>query len=392
MEESALDRYLKEVLSHVRFKDVHAEIRRELTTHAEELREHLRSLESPEPLGGDDAGRIDAMIVRKLGAAETLGRQFDLAHRPRFDWTLAVLVGLLLSVGLSAMGKFGLLGRQGLWSLLGLGTLVGLFFVRPAALRRASLGIYVVTFLLCALSLFGGASVSAFHAGQPYLSVGGLQIKIVDLSVILFAFALAGLLQAQATKTRIAQAGLLIASLAPLGGYLFAGSVYPGVLYFCVTLALMLVAGCTGSFVRTYGIMGGLLLASTVQSRSFVSAVDLSRVAGAERHTDFIFASVRDSSLVFGVLAMTAGVGLVIHLASRVRELRSPYLRTLLAGTAALFGVEVLWSLLSNSGIGPVPVTGVNFPFLSYGGSLMVVHLGLIGIALGAYRRRTLAS
>jgi cell division protein FtsW (lipid II flippase) len=89
---------------------------------------------------------------------------------------------------------------------------------------------------------------------------------------------------------------------------------------------------------------------------------------------------------------MTAGVGLVIHLASRVRELRSPYLRTLLAGTAALFGVEVLWSLLSNSGIGPVPVTGVNFPFLSYGGSLMVVHLGLIGIALGAYRRRTLAS
>ena len=37
-----------------------------------------------------------------------------------------------------------------------------------------------------------------------------------------------------------------------------------------------------------------------------------------------------------------------------------------------------------------MPVTGVNFPFLSYGGSMLVAHLALIGWILGHYRRKNI--
>jgi cell division protein FtsW (lipid II flippase) len=50
-----------------------------------------------------------------------------------------------------------------------------------------------------------------------------------------------------------------------------------------------------------------------------------------------------------------------------------------------------LWGILSNIGFAPMPTAGLNIPFLSYGGSLLVANLALIGIVIGANRRKMLS-
>jgi len=47
-------------------------------------------------------------------------------------------------------------------------------------------------------------------------------------------------------------------------------------------------------------------------------------------------------------------------------------------GVTALFFIQIMINIGMN--IGLVPVTGISLPFLSYGGSFLVVSLMLVGI------------
>ena len=49
-------------------------------------------------------------------------------------------------------------------------------------------------------------------------------------------------------------------------------------------------------------------------------------------------------------------------------------------GVAAIFFVHVVFNIGAASGM--LPVTGLTLPFLSYGGSSLIINLGLIGITL----------
>jgi len=105
------------------------------------------------------------------------------------------------------------------------------------------------------------------------------------------------------------------------------------------------------------------------------------------RHTDFIlavlaeewgFAGVATVLALYGVLLANAGA-----VALRARD-RSGIL--LVVGLAAVVAFHVLYN--SAMVIGLVPVTGIPLPFLSYGGSFLIVNFAAIGLVLGVDLRR----
>jgi rod shape determining protein RodA len=106
-----------------------------------------------------------------------------------------------------------------------------------------------------------------------------------------------------------------------------------------------------------------------------------------EAQTDFIFAAITEEG---GVLA--AGIVLVAFLWMIARLL---HIGMLLEGNAQKFiclGVAILFLLqfILNVGsvVGFLPVIGVTFPFVSYGGSSMIVNLMLVGLVQSFYSRR----
>lgn len=101
--------------------------------------------------------------------------------------------------------------------------------------------------------------------------------------------------------------------------------------------------------------------------------------------TDFALASlIQQWGFVAGAVAVLAALILVWRLALASRVPRSPAGRLFCAGLAVLIGIETVVSLGGNLGL--LPVAGVPFPVLSYGGTAGVVHLAALGIALGARR------
>jgi len=106
-----------------------------------------------------------------------------------------------------------------------------------------------------------------------------------------------------------------------------------------------------------------------------------------ERHTDFIFSVVGEE---WGFL----GVGLVLALFAFFftralgfcRQMRDPHGSLVVVGLTAMLAFHVL----VNTGmtIGMMPVVGLPLPFLSYGGSWMLVCLVSVGMILSIAARR----
>jgi len=100
-----------------------------------------------------------------------------------------------------------------------------------------------------------------------------------------------------------------------------------------------------------------------------------------EAHTDMIFAVIGEelgligASLVIAAFALLALVG--FRIAMRCQD---PFGKLLAAGITALVCGQAAINLAAALGI--APLTGIPLPFVSYGGSSLVVLLGAVGILL----------
>lgn len=106
-----------------------------------------------------------------------------------------------------------------------------------------------------------------------------------------------------------------------------------------------------------------------------------------EAQTDFIFAAIAEEGGLVGV-----GVVLIAFSWLMARLLRMGMLvegnvaKFLCLGTAVLFFIQFICNV--GSVIGIIPVIGVTFPFVSYGGSSMLVNLILIGLVQSFYVKK----
>ena len=104
-----------------------------------------------------------------------------------------------------------------------------------------------------------------------------------------------------------------------------------------------------------------------------------------ERDTDLALASlVGQWGLVAGAGVVLAATVLVWRLALASRASRTPHGALVGAGLAILLGIEVVVSVGANLGL--LPLAGVPFPLVSYGGTALVVHLAAIGVVLAVRR------
>ncbi len=96
-------------------------------------------------------------------------------------------------------------------------------------------------------------------------------------------------------------------------------------------------------------------------------------------HTDFIFSIIGEELGLVGALAVLALFGALIYAGIRI-ALRAPdaFGRLLAAGITGWMGIQALTNLGAVTGL--LPITGVPLPFVSFGGSALVVSLTAVGV------------
>jgi cell division protein FtsW len=96
-------------------------------------------------------------------------------------------------------------------------------------------------------------------------------------------------------------------------------------------------------------------------------------------HSDFVFGVLGEELGLVGAIAVLSLFGLLLFAGIRIAmQARDTFGRLLVAGIIGWIGLQTLMNLGAVTGL--LPITGVPLPFLSFGGTALVVTLAGVGV------------
>ncbi len=106
-----------------------------------------------------------------------------------------------------------------------------------------------------------------------------------------------------------------------------------------------------------------------------------------DRHNDFIFAVIGNQWGLVGTLLVLACFGLIVVAGLEVAAgTDDPFARLVAVGMVTLLAVQCLCNV--GMTVGLTPITGMTLPFVSYGGSSMLVSFLAVGFIINVAQRR----
>ncbi|MCB2202800.1 FtsW/RodA/SpoVE family cell cycle protein [bacterium] len=342
---------------------------------------------------------------------------------PRRDPYLLPIIGTLTGLGLMMIWRlYPNLGlRQTIWLVLGSGVVIlGMQFPRYLGqLRRYKYIWLVAGIILTALTIIFGENPSG-EGPALWLNIFGIYFQPSEPLKLLLIVYLAGYFTDRVTfrhKTlatlfpTLIVAGLalsLLVSQKDLGTALIFLAIYLLMLYaingsgwvLWVAPLVLLAAGVLGYFLID---IVHLRLSTWLNPFSDPSGASYqvlqSMIAIAEGGlmgtglglgspnlipvsvSDFIYAAIGEELGLFGLLAIVGLVAILVYRAVRIAlHAKEPFHRFLATGIAFYFGFQSI--LIIGGNIGLLPLTGVTLPFVSYGGSSLLVSCIALGILL----------
>ena len=371
--------FLSTLENKITFPEARAEIRTEFSRHIEDItREKIES-----GLSTTDA---ISNAIKQLGDPVAIGEQLDQIHSPKFPRLLLAISLGLLGLGVFNAMEFHKLGNHSVNIILGAIIAIFLCYLRPNKLSKSAGILYSGAFAF----LVFGSVFGEYEQGSPYLRFLCFYIDVVGFSLFPLVIGILGLIGNNQNFSKRKPFLLTLLTMLPLITFALLGSPYGLLLFGVAALTMFVSATMNTKAILAIAIVFAAGINFTFSSEKFHSPISFSQAIQNEAHTDFVLNSFYDKSSFLSLIGIFLCLTLVAQLASAYLESRSQFARTALATHLGILGVSIIWSLLASLGFVPMPSAGAPLPFVSYGGSLLVGHLALLGLTVGFCRRRTL--
>ncbi|WP_248928556.1 FtsW/RodA/SpoVE family cell cycle protein [Paenibacillus hamazuiensis] len=419
--------YVNDICRQVRAKELRKEIKLELLSHLDEL------VESRKERGhdGDEAAR---WALEQMGNADEVASGLNRVHKPRIPWLLLGCLALLVAIALVVMyavelsyaagprrmyGGEDLFLRETVNMALGAAALFAASRIDYRKLPELSRVLYGATVIGLLSAILWGPTVNGMSS---YLDLGSLRIDFAAMAPYLFIATAAGDLNGRKDGLRVTLLHaalfsfvpmLLLAKVKAISDLLIYASAY--------TVLLVVSGGGSRRAVPHILISAGMLLAYILHIPNgfsrfagffhrhemagdagyfYIQIDEAVRSAGwwghgfaavmnklPEIHADTVFTYIVYSLGWFaGVFVLLAVLLFLSQLVKASLSVRDPYGRLLICGFSSIFAVQFVWNI--GMSIGVLPISSVSLPFISYGGSGLLIQLAAVGIVYSVYRRK----
>lgn len=378
--------------------------------------------------------------MRNAGAylKSWLGRFEAVARGPADPWlwtpaALLVVLGLLMVLNTTYFLSLGQTGspfhyfeRQLTNLAVGLVAMVVFAHLSVRGLRRLALPLMIAALVMVAAVWIPGVGVVRGGA-RRWIHLGAVMVEPSELMKFAAVFFLASLLSKREQRMdTFARGPLPIFLIAGLGALLLLSQPDFGatVVLVLVVFAMLFVAGARPAHLGGAGAAALLLLGFQAAHRAyrmrrltaFLDPWSTARGAGfqliqsfialgtgggwgvglgasrqkmfylPQAHTDFLFAVVGEEFGVAGALVVITLFGTIMFRGMKIAATQpDPFAGLLAVGLTALVSFQAFINMAVVSGL--VPTKGLPLPFLSYGGTSMVVSMAALGVLLGLGRR-----
>lgn len=343
--------------------------------------------------------------------------------------TTAGLIMVLSASSVSAYARFGdsfrYLQRQGAYAVVGVLALVLTSRMRYRAWRRLALPFLLVTLAMLGLVLHPAAGIEAYGSSR-WFQVGPVTVQPSELAKLALVVFVAALLAGRWDRLHdlrqlaipLLPVVLLVSGMVMLQPDLGTTVILSGTVFLLLFAAGVRLRYLAASAAVALVVGMGLIMSADYRRVRFLSFLDpwedagntgyqliQSLIAlgsggwtgvglGASRqkwmyvpnaHTDFIFSILGEELGLLGEIVVLVAFGVLLLAGIRTAaQATDVFGRLLAAGIVSWFGLQVLINLGAVTGL--LPITGVPLPFLSYGGSSLVVSLAAVGILVNIAR------
>ncbi len=348
----------------------------------------------------------------------------------KLDWILIIAVFLLLGIGLLSLYSISIadqersglsvFARQCIFAAAGIAVMFFFAFFDYHYLRSYSLAIYFSALALLALVLFWGSTV---RGTVGWIGTGFFHIQPVEIAKLALIIFLASFISHKRAEWK--EFGRIITSLVLAGGMIFLVLRQPDLgsaaILVGIWLGLVLISGARK---KTFAVLIMAIVILVFVSWTYLADYQKTRVISLihpesdpqgsgynviqskvaigsggitgkgvghgtqsqlnfipEKHNDFIFAVVAEEWGLAGAFFVLFLFLVVFHRIKAIAS-RAPdnFSYLLVIGILVFYFLQVAINVGMSVGI--VPVTGISLPFLSYGGSFLIVSLAALGILL----------
>lgn len=414
------NRYMEVVLSQIESREVQSEV-------SLELKHHILDISAEYLQDGLTEAEAITQAISRMGDAQTVGRELNKIHRPRFNWSVFGLTLLLAATGLFMAYYIGVdtsmyissqaqLPLRAIITILGIALAAGLYFFDYRKLQAYSLHIYigmvvVLVFislqrgnwyysvrinknLIAICPLFLGLSLSGLFRNWPWE-----KLKYYALALGLLSVPLLLILLYPSTATGLAFTAVFFVTMYVSGAKLWQvllpiltiSGAFPLFLSLAAPYQLQRLSGWFNPGVDPNGVGWlSLLLRSLRQSAALLGRGSLPEPIFLPLHDGELVLSyiIYNFGWLAGLVLLLAIIAFLFRVAGVGMKTKDSYGKSLAAGVTAFIGVKFLWNILMNLGI--LPLASFTLPLISHGHVDFLINMVLIGLALSIYRRRTL--
>ncbi|GAA5416830.1 peptidoglycan glycosyltransferase MrdB [Paraliobacillus ryukyuensis] len=420
MRSDKFEEFLSKVISKVKSKEAQGLIRNELRNHLQALKQACQQ----KTFSKEDA---EKKAIEEMGNPFTLGEDLNLLHRPKIDWVLIALFGMIAVISFLPLvnGANGLSNpfvRQTIWYTLASLILITLLFFDYRKLKKLWMLFYGIGLIIHVYTYFFGITI---NGAKCWVDLPGVVLYVPMITVFFFILSWAGIFnRINAITSKSKQGVISLLFWIPLLVYLLLPDFTIGFIYFtCITtmfvfspvrkkIAIKLVAFNTivtlsvviiiisffwrrvynrVSLILNYSANGEMDIYHKVretlsQAGWFGNGIN-SKLQVPNAHTDLVFPYlVNLFGWVFGILLCLILLVFMIRILLNGLKSKDSFGRLLVIGGGTLLIVPTILNIAM--GLGLIPYISVSLPFISYGGSMLIVSTAMLGLILSIYRRK----
>ena len=437
--------FLEKVCNEIKYKPIREEISKELENHIEESKEAYIHKGESEEIAINKA-------IADMGDAEVIGKTLNKIHKPKLDYKLIILLLILLCftflvVGIKTTshvfseGEGPFFVKTIVYLIIGFILGLAIYFMDYTKIAKYSNYIYIVSSILIIYTV-----ISSHHLinGIPYLNIGNIYIPINRVVMPLFLISFIGFIQnvgkhkvefrvldletIQIDKSLIkiiilsVFSLLLLASIPSLTSAFILGIAYMiiatvkilkdshkkvtnllklyGVIF---ALGIICIISLTTAPYRLERIVTtfypetdpegagwlGINRKLIIESASmFGEAEDMSNALDLfDAGTQFAFISIlAHYGWIVAILLIVTIILISVKLIINSIKVKDDYGKMIIIGISCLFIFQSVFNVLMNLNLWFE--SGFELPFVSYGGTGLIMNMACLALVLSIYRRK----
>lgn len=408
--EENIIKYLESVCLKIKSKRAHSQIKEELYAHIEEKKKDYIKC-------GDSEKIAEEKSLRDMGSSDILGEELNKVHKEKFNYRILITVAFLIITGIITMyslrgnaynylgNEYFFINKMIIYTTLGIVAFLLISFFDYRKIKNKSVHLYILSIALFMVLLLFNRPINDI---KGWISIGPVTVNIRDFAVNIFLISLVGIFKDIKWDTKKGMVYGLILSLIPLGFLMILKYSLGATIVYTVTLIFLLYIS-TKNRKLTFGLMFIFIIAlvliynqnnydnylhniikELLESSVFIgqgTGIDLNVIPN--NISDFIIASLIYSfGWSFGVLVLCLVLFLIIYMFKVSGKICDIYGKRLIIVISSIFACQYVLGFLYNFGI--LNFYSVSIPFISYGGSNIIISFLGIGIIMNIYKGKSL--